>query len=135
MGEIQRVERSSQDETDWAATVGQNHHTESRTKIFGKKENFSVVKNDMHKQCKLDSFKKLTQNERLGWMSAQGLGWVQQLELCKNNKNGTRKMAQQKTNVLKIECCDSYGRLPTENESLQISKRNLSNKCLKSCSR
>jgi hypothetical protein len=37
MGEIQRVEWSSQDETDLADTVGQNQHTESGTKIFGKK--------------------------------------------------------------------------------------------------
>jgi hypothetical protein len=33
-------------------------------------------------------------------------------------KNSTRKMAQRETNVLKIECCGSFGLLPTENENL-----------------
>ncbi len=40
IGETHRVERSSQDETDWAATVGQSNHTESGTRIVGRKENF-----------------------------------------------------------------------------------------------
>jgi hypothetical protein len=60
-GKIQRVVRSSQAETDWAATVGQNQHTESGTKTFGRKENFSFVRNDKHKQCVLDRVKNLIQ--------------------------------------------------------------------------
>jgi hypothetical protein len=33
-------------------------------------------------------------------------------------ENNIWKMAQQKTNVFKIECCGSYGQLSTENEKL-----------------
>ncbi len=64
MGKIKRVQRSSQEETDGVATVGQNQHMKIGTMIFGRKENFSVVKNYTHKQCKLDRVKNLIQSER-----------------------------------------------------------------------
>jgi hypothetical protein len=57
MGEIQRIERSSQEETDGVATVGQNQHVKIGTMIFGRKENFSVVRKDKHKQCELNRVK------------------------------------------------------------------------------
>jgi hypothetical protein len=63
MGEIQRVDRSSQEETDRVATVGQNQHMKIGTIIFGRKEHISIVRNDIHKQCKLNRFKNLIQNE------------------------------------------------------------------------
>ncbi len=58
MGKIQRIERSSQEERDGVATVGQNQHVKIGTMIFGRKENFSVVRNYMHKQCELNRVKK-----------------------------------------------------------------------------
>jgi hypothetical protein len=64
MEEIQRVQRSSREETDGVATVVHNKHMKIGTIIFGRKENFSLVKNGMHKQCKLDRIKNLIQNER-----------------------------------------------------------------------
>ncbi len=59
MGEIQRIESLSQDETDWAANVGQKQNMKSGTMLFGRKE-----KNDMHKQYELDRVINLIQNER-----------------------------------------------------------------------
>jgi hypothetical protein len=63
MSEIQRVERSSQEETGGVATVGKNQHMKIGTMIFGRKENFSVVRNYIHKQCQLNRAKSLIQNE------------------------------------------------------------------------
>jgi hypothetical protein len=64
MGEIQRVERSSQEEIDEVVTVMKNQHMKIGTMIFGRKENFSVGRNEIHKQCKLNRVKNLIQNER-----------------------------------------------------------------------
>jgi hypothetical protein len=48
----------SQEEIDGVATVGQNQHVKIGTMMFGRKENSSVVRNDMHKQCELNRVKK-----------------------------------------------------------------------------
>jgi hypothetical protein len=52
-------------------------------------------------------------------MSAQGWERVQQLKLRKESKQQYTKDMSNKTERLKIECCGSYGQLPTEKETKQ----------------
>jgi hypothetical protein len=66
------------------------------------------LETDTHKIKKANRVKteNLIQKYVLGWMSAQGR--TAQKRLTKNTSN--------KINVFKIECCGSYGRLPTGKE-------------------
>jgi hypothetical protein len=106
-GEIQMVERLSQEELNWVATVEQNDtQQQGQLRIFGSKM-FCRSKYDTHKIKKMNRVKKSYTQMCAGRMSAQG------------GRKPVHKSRQQYTNIwamnmIKIECCGNYGQLPTE---------------------
>jgi hypothetical protein len=83
------------------------------------------LETDTHKIRKANRVKteNLIQKYVLGWMSAQG----------RTAQKKRTKIRATKINVFKIECCGSYGRLPTEKEQkkdLWIPKWNRKQKVL-----
>jgi hypothetical protein len=94
------------------------HTVQGKNRVLTE-EMFCRSKYDTHKKKERTGlkFKNLILKCAVGRVSAQGQKTGAAAKRRKEGKQQCTKICATETNVFKIECCGSYGQLPTEKET------------------